>query len=114
MAPQLQKQLQNFVQHIGSLPVLPNILHRVNDLVNNPRTSALELSRVILEDPALTARLLRLVNSPFYGFPRRIASVTEALTILGFYQVRNLLLTVAVADLIGGEETTEFSPTKLW
>jgi putative nucleotidyltransferase with HDIG domain len=102
------------MQQVGSLPALPLVLMRINDLVNNPKTSALELSRVILEDQALTARLLRLVNSPFYGFPRRIATVTEALTILGFHQVRNLLLTVTVVDLLGGEETAEFSPMRLW
>ncbi len=110
----MDPRLERLIQQVGSLPALPHIVHRVSDLVNQPRTSTLELSRVILEDPALTARLLRLVNSPFYGFPRQIASVTEALAILGFYQVRNLLITVAVVDLLGGEETAEFSPLKLW
>jgi len=110
MAP----RLETIVQHIGSLPTLPSVLLRVNDLVNNPKSSALQLSRVIMEDQALTVRLLRLVNSPFYGFPRRIATVTEALTILGFNQVRNLLLTVTVVDLLGAEETADFSPMRLW
>ncbi len=107
-------RLDNLVQQICSLPTLPMVLQRVIDLVNNPKTSAFQLSRVILGDQALTARLLRLVNSPFYGFPRRIAAVTEALTILGFYQVRNLLLTVTVVDLLGAEETPEFSTLKFW
>jgi HD-like signal output (HDOD) protein len=72
------------------------------------------LARTILEDQSLTARLLRLVNSPFYGFPRRIATVTEAVTILGFAPVRSLLLTASVVDLLVGEETPDFSPTGLW
>ncbi len=106
--------LDRLVGQIGSLPTLPSVLIRVTDLVNNPKTSALHLSRVILDDQALTARLLRLVNSPFYGFPRRIATVTEAVTILGFHAVRSLLLTAAVVDLLSGEETVEFSPAKFW
>jgi len=110
MAP----RLETLVQHIGSLPTLPTVLLRVNDLVSNPRTSAQQLSRVVMEDQSLTVRLLRLVNSPFYGFPRRISTVTETLTILGFNQVRNLLLTVTVVDLLGGEESEEFSPMRLW
>jgi putative nucleotidyltransferase with HDIG domain len=98
--------LAKLVQQIGSLPTLPTVVL--------PKTSALQLSRVILDDQALTARLLRLVNSPFFGFPQRIATVTEAITILGFHQVRNLLLTTSVVDLLSPVETPGFSPAKLW
>jgi HD-like signal output (HDOD) protein len=107
-------KLDHLVQQIGSLPTLPSVIVRVNEQVGNPKTSALDLARTILEDQSLTARLLRLVNSPFYGFPRRIATVTEAVTILGFAPVRSLLLTASVVDLLVGEETPEFSPTGLW
>ncbi len=107
-------KLDSLVQQIGSLPTLPSVIVQVNEKVNNPKTSALDLARTILEDQALTARLLRLVNSPFYGFPRRIATVTEAVTILGFHPVRNLLLTASIIDLLVSEETPEFSPTSLW
>ena len=110
----MARTLENLIGQIGSLPTLPSVLVRVTDLVNNPKTSALQLSRIILDDQALTARLLRLVNSPFYGFPRRIATVTEAVTILGFHPVRNLLMTAAVVDLLSAEETPEFSPAQLW
>jgi HD-like signal output (HDOD) protein len=107
-------KLDHLVQQIGSLPTLPSVIVRVNEQVGNPKTSALDLARTILEDQSLTARLLRLVNSPFYGFPRRIATVTEAVTILGFAPVRSLLLTASVVDLLVGEETPDFSPTGLW
>jgi HD-like signal output (HDOD) protein len=106
--------LNNLIQQIGSLPALPSVIVQVNEKVNNPKTSALDLARTILEDQALTARLLRLVNSPFYGFPRRVATVTEAVTILGFHPIRNLLLTASVVDLLVSEEVPEFSPTALW
>jgi HD-like signal output (HDOD) protein len=107
-------RLDGLVQQIGSLPTLPSVILQVNEKVTNPKTSALDLARTILEDQALTARLLRLVNSPFYGFPRRIATVTEAVTILGFHPVRNLLLTASVVDLLVSDEMPEFSPTHLW
>lgn len=107
-------KLDSLVQQISSLPTLPTVIVQVNEKVTNPKTSALDLARTILEDQALTARLLRLVNSPFYGFPRRIATVTEAVTILGFHPVRNLLLTASVVDLMVSDEMPEFSPTHLW
>jgi putative nucleotidyltransferase with HDIG domain len=107
-------KLDSLIQQISSLPTLPTVIVQVNEKVTNPKTSALDLARTILEDQALTARLLRLVNSPFYGFPRRIATVTEAVTILGFHPVRNLLLTASVVDLMVSDEMPEFSPTHLW
>jgi putative nucleotidyltransferase with HDIG domain len=110
----MRLSLDTLVRQIGSLPTLPTVLQRVIELVNNPKTSAIQLARIILDDQALTARLLRLVNSPFYGFPRRISTVTEAVTILGFHAVRNLLVTASVVDLLQGEETADFSPTRLW
>jgi putative nucleotidyltransferase with HDIG domain len=110
----MRLSLDSLVRQIGSLPTLPTVLQKVIELVNNPKTSAIQLARTILDDQALTGRLLRLVNSPFYGFPRRISTVTEAVTILGFHAVRNLLVTASVVDLLQGEETAEFSPTRLW
>ena len=110
----MASRLNTLIGQIGSLPTLPTVIVRVNEQVNNPKTSALDLARTILDDQSLTARLLRLVNSPFYGFPRRVATVTEAVTILGFHPVRDLLLTASVVDLMVTEETPEFSPTSLW
>lgn len=107
-------KLDSLIRQIGSLPTLPSVIVQVTEKVNNPKTSALDLARTILEDQALTARLLRLVNSPFYGFPRRIATVTEAVTVLGFQPVRNLLFTASVVDLLVTDETPDFSPTGLW
>jgi len=104
----------HLLEQIDALPSLPPVLLRVANLIRNPATSALQLASAILEDQALTARLLRLVNSPFYGFPRQIATVTETLTILGFRPVQHLLLTATVVDLLQAEETPEFSPFGLW
>jgi len=106
--------LKAIVQQLQSLPLIPSVIVKVTEQASNPRTSALDLARTILTDQALTARLLRVVNSPLYGFPRRIATVTEAVTILGFNAVRNLLLSSSVVDLLAAEETPEFSPRALW
>lgn len=107
-------RLETLVKQISSLPTLPSALLRVTDLLNNPRTSALKVARLILNDQGLTARVLRLVNSPFYGFPRRIATVTEAVMILGFSPLRNLLLAASAVDLLTAEESDHFSPMALW
>jgi HD-like signal output (HDOD) protein len=92
-------KLQRFIGKIRDLPTLPQTVLRITELINDPRSSARELAGVISEDQVLTARLLRLVNSAFYGFPQRVTTVTSAVVLLGFDAIRNLLLSTSVLDL---------------
>ncbi len=110
----MAQKLEQLVQQLTSLPMIPSVIVKVNEQASNPQTSALDLARTIMGDQALTARLLRIVNSPFYGFPRNVSTVTEAVTILGFNPVRNLLLSSSVVDLLTADETPEFSPIAHW
>jgi putative nucleotidyltransferase with HDIG domain len=87
------------ISKIDDLPTLPRTVFKITELVNDPKSSAKELARIITEDQVLTARLLKLVNSSFYGFPQRISAVTAAIVLLGFDAIRNLLLTTSVFDL---------------
>ncbi|MEJ5358203.1 MAG: HDOD domain-containing protein [Desulfobacterales bacterium] len=84
---------------IEDLPTLPRTVLRITERINDPATSARDLARIIAEDQVLTARLLKLVNSSFYGFRRRIGTVTEAVLMIGFEAVRSHLLTTSVFDL---------------
>jgi putative nucleotidyltransferase with HDIG domain len=65
---------------------------RAMELLNNPVTSASDIGDVIAEDPALTARLLKIVNSSFYGFPSRIDTISRAITIIGTLELTDLIL----------------------
>lgn len=87
------------ISKIDDLPTLPRTVFKITELVNDPKSSAKELARIITEDQVLTARLLKLVNSSFYGFPQRVSAVTAAIVLLGFDAIRNLLLTTSVFDL---------------
>jgi len=75
---------------------LPDIVHRINLMVDDPNASAADIGRLISEDPAITTRLLRVVNSPLYGFPSKIDTVSMAITILGTRQLRDLVLATTV------------------
>jgi len=87
------------ISKIDDLPTLPRTVLRITELVNDPKSSAKDLARIITDDQVLTARLLKLVNSSFYGFPQRVSTVTAAIVLLGFDAIRNLLLTTSVFDL---------------
>ncbi|HEB55127.1 MAG TPA: HDOD domain-containing protein [Gammaproteobacteria bacterium] len=75
---------------------LPDIAIRLNDMVNDPSCSAAHIGDLISQDAALSARLLKIVNSAFYGFPSRIDTVNMAITIIGTRQLRDLVLATSV------------------
>jgi HD-like signal output (HDOD) protein len=78
---------------------LPAVYFRLNDAINSPRASVTDISQIIVEDPGLTARLLRLVNSPLYGFPGKIETISRAVVIVGTQQLRDLALATSVMKL---------------
>lgn len=81
---------------VRDIPSLPEIVTRVMQLVQDPMSSASQLSRIISHDPGLTSRVLRLVNSAYYGFPKQISSIQHAVTILGFTTMRGLVLSSSI------------------
>ena len=88
---------------------------RITEVINNPRSSAEDLSQIITDDQVLTARLLKLVNSSFYGFPQRISTVAGAIVLLGFDAIRNLLLTSSIFDLFPKKgKKFRLEPDDLW
>lgn len=75
------------------------IYNRLTQVIHHPLSSAADIGAVIADDPGLTARLLRLVNSPIYGFPSRIDTVTQAVSIVGMTQLRDLAIGTAFIRL---------------
>lgn len=83
--------------------VSPPVMYlRLNDAINHPDSSLAMIGRIIGEDSALTARLLRLVNSPFYGFPQRIDTISDAVFLVGSHQVRDLALVTTMMNSFNG------------
>ncbi len=92
-----QKQrLRQITEKVIGLPSLPTVVTQLINLVGDPATSARDISQLISADQALTAKILKVANSAFYGFPRKIATVQLAIVVLGFETVKNLGLSVAV------------------
>lgn len=82
-----------------SVSSLPGIYLRLSEVVADPRASAADVGRVIADDPGLTARLLKLVNSAMYGFPTPIETVSHAISIVGTAQLQDLALATSVIRL---------------
>lgn len=88
--------IKRVLQDIKEIPPLPEVATRVLQMTNDPDVSAAELNKVISRDEALTANVLKLCNSAYYGLPRVISSVQQAIMYLGFQTVRNMVLTSAM------------------
>lgn len=116
MDQEKKENIDKILDKIKALPTLSIVVAKVIQIVSNPLTSASDLSKLITLDQALTAKVLRLANSAFYGFPFRIKNITQAVSILGFDTIRNLALTVSVYKVFTGSDrdATEFSHQEFW
>lgn len=85
---------------LAHLPAQPMAALRVLELVEQPNASAAELARLIEMDPALSARVIRLANAPYYGLARRVASASRAVVLLGFSTVRALAVSAACSLIV--------------
>jgi len=86
----------------GELASLPQVLVEVVKVSADPNASASDLSRIILKDPALTAKLLRIVNSPYYGRVREVTTINQAVVTLGMRSVTAIALSASVYEMVGG------------
>ncbi|BDI32217.1 phosphohydrolase [Capsulimonas corticalis] len=95
--------MQILLRQVKDLPSLPDVAVKVARTIDKPTTSANDVARVLSMDQGLTARVLRLANSVFYGATRRISTVSDAIVLLGMRTVRNLAMASSVEDVLGRE-----------
>ena len=107
------EKLGRIVQRIRSLPTLPSVYYRVEETLRDPDTSAADVARIIESDQSIASKVLRLVNSSYFGFTSKITSLRQAIVMLGFSAVRNALLSISVIKAFGsGNE--DFNRKEFW
>ena len=89
---------QALIQDSLELFSLPDIYFQISEMINDPRFTAKDMGQVISKDPALSARLLKVVNSAFYGFQARIDTISRAVAIIGVDDLKGLVLATTVID----------------
>lgn len=94
--------IEKLLRETPAISSLPSAYTRLNEAVNDPRTSSRDVANVITEDTGLAARLLRIANSAFYGFPSRIDTISRAVTLVGTRQLRDLALATSVIKQFDG------------
>lgn len=102
--------LRGYVE-VSSLP----LIHlRLEEAINNPKKSMSDIAKIIRDDPGLTARLLRIVNSAFYSFPSRVETISQAVTIVGTQQLSALALATSVMKMFKGLPEDLVSMDSFW
>lgn len=92
--------MNKILKTVQELPPMPQTMQKIIDLSKDEKASAKDLANVIAHDQALTTKVLKLVNSPFYGFPQKITSIQQATALLGFSVVENLALAGMFIDTL--------------
>ncbi len=95
--------LENVVAKVDELPSLPQIVVRVMELTEDPESTAFDIQELLSQDQNMTAQVLRMANSIYYGYSRRIATVTDAIILIGFNAVRSIVLAASVSKILKRE-----------
>ena len=103
------------IKRLKDLPTLPTILVECNKLLEDPNVSASQLANIIKSDQAVSSKVLKLVNSAFYGLSGKVGTICQGIVVLGFNTVRNLILSLSALDLLPKDaDLGEFEISDLW
>lgn len=103
------------ISEIGEIATLPEVTVKIIQIVENPKSTARDLHDVIKNDPALSARILKVVNSAFYGLPGQISSIDRAIVLLGLSAVKNIAIAASMTHLFNaGANIDGFSGAEVW
>ena len=99
----IDNKVKQVISNINNLPTPPIVFQQIQKALSEEDASAAQVAAILQEDPAISAKVLRLTNSAFYGLPREIETVKQAVVIIGMEAVRNLVLSASVLDMFHGD-----------
>lgn len=91
--------LDELVEKVDEIPVFPQTISDIIQLIEDPNAGAKDVERVIIKDQGLTAKILKLANSSYYGLSRNIKSVSEATVLLGFQAIKSMVMATSVGKV---------------
>jgi putative nucleotidyltransferase with HDIG domain len=109
-----QGKMKAIINGIQELPTLPLVAQKLRDVMEDPLSGAEDAARVIEGDQSLAAKVLSLVNSAYYGLPREITRISQAVPLLGFRATSQLALSISVINLFNENEGGRFDREGLW
>jgi HD-like signal output (HDOD) protein len=103
------------LKKVTTIATLPEVTAKIVATVEDPKSTAAALHKIVAHDPALATRILKVVNSAFYGLPGQIGSVERAIVLLGLNAIKNIAVAASLGQLFRGIKLTDkFSAKDLW
>jgi HD-like signal output (HDOD) protein len=113
--PQTTHAIRDLVKKVTTIATLPEVTARIISTVEDPKSSASQLHKIVSHDPALVARILKVVNSAFYGLPGQVGSIERAIVLLGLNAIKNIAVAASLGQLFRGSRlSAEFTAKDLW
>lgn len=105
---------KSYLLNIRNLPPIPNVIIRLSQLLDDPMTPTHEIGRIINQDQALTTKILTVANSPLYGLPRKVPSIDFAILVLGFEQIRQIVIALSLIDTFKNDNSKYWNRKSFW
>src|SRR5215211_2449179 len=110
----MNEQLIERIRQCPNLPSLPAIAMQVLELAQKPEVDIAEIARIICKDPAMSGKILRTVNSSFYGRSQHVSAISHALVILGLQSVKTLVLGFSLVTNLTKNKSKGFKHITYW
>jgi HD-like signal output (HDOD) protein len=113
--PQNNTLVADALRKVTNISTLPEVTAKIVTTVEDPKATAAALHKIVAHDPALATRILKVVNSAFYGLPGQIGSVERAIVLLGLNAIKNIAVATSLGQLFRGVKLCEgFTAKDLW
>ncbi len=106
--------IEELFQEGTKLPSLPEVFYRLKEAVDDPDFTFEEISEIVLKEPGLSARLLKIVNSAFYGFPQKVETISHAIGIIGIQELRDLVFSTTIMGSFKGIPKDAINMESYW
>ena len=110
----MEQNIRKVRASIDKMPALSPLTHKIVEVANNADSSAQDLTEVIQLDPVLTARVVKMVNSAYFGLPQQVKSLKQTVVLLGINTVKNVALSSSFAGKVKIKDKTTLSTDDFW
>ena len=107
-------EIQELFSADVQIPSLPDVYYKFKEAMDNPEGSFEEISDIIATDPGLSVRLLRIVNSAYFGFPSKIETISHAIGVVGLEQLNNLVISTVIMERFKGIPDSVMNMDSFW
>ncbi|MFH0976612.1 MAG: HDOD domain-containing protein [Spirochaetota bacterium] len=110
----MEQIIKKVKDSIEKMPTLSPLTHKIIQVANDRKSSAQDLTNVIQLDPVLTAKVIKMVNSAYFGLPQKVKSLKQTIVMLGINTVKNVALSSSFAGNVRIKEKTKLSGNDFW